>query len=127
MMVVRTYPIRVGGNSGPGYGDQYEIEWADIGVEPEITTVTKKERRVFTWSDAQYRQALVANQPDIVFLNFCNYLSPDWASGNDSAARMFAHNKVLKPYWDTLHKQPLILLGYGPKNENIQVFDGVPF
>lgn len=83
-MAVRTFPIRVGnifndegnqiGTSGPGYADQMELTWKDIGVKPEVTTVTKRERRIFTWSRKQYLAALRANRPDIVFLNFVNYL-----------------------------------------------------
>jgi len=58
LMVVRTMPIRVGhiyddngkmiGNSGPFYSDSKELDWArDLpGVEPEITTVTKRQRRI---------------------------------------------------------------------------------
>lgn len=74
----RTYPIRVGspvgGYSGDCYPDQKEITWAHIGVEPELTTVTKRKRRVFTFSPQQIKDAMWACQPDEVFLNFCNYV-----------------------------------------------------
>lgn len=85
-MVVRTYPIRVGdaynehgqllGRSGPFYPDSIELDWTrDFpDVEPERTTVTKRIRRIATWSDAQYLDALELNRPTIIFLNFCNYL-----------------------------------------------------
>lgn len=86
VMVVRTFPIRVGhiydnegrivGNSGPFYPDSIELKWEDFpGLEPERTTVTKRVRRIASWSDIQYKDALVMNRPDIVALNFCNYLS----------------------------------------------------
>lgn len=81
---MRTFPIRVAnrfkdgvqvGTSGPGYPDQREIEWADIGREPELTTVTKLPRRLFTFSREQIRQALRMNEcGGGVFLNFVNYL-----------------------------------------------------
>ena len=71
--VARLHPIRVGGNSGPGYEDQTELSWADIGIEPELTTVTKRQRRIFEFSRRQMYDAIVACQPDKVFLNFCNY------------------------------------------------------
>lgn len=75
---LRTYPIRVNnreGTSGPGYPDQKEIEWADIGINAELTTVTKLPRRVFTWSDMQYDHMVnVCGQPDGVFINFVNYV-----------------------------------------------------
>lgn len=75
---LRTYPIRVNnreGTSGPGYPDQKEIGWADIGLEAELTTVTKLPRRVFTWSDQQYDHLVnVCGSPDGVFINFVNYV-----------------------------------------------------
>ncbi len=75
--VARTYPIRVAGTSGPCYPDQRETSWEELGVEAEYTTVTKKQRRVFTFSHDQIIEAIQANQPDEIFLNFCNYISPD--------------------------------------------------
>jgi|TARA_R100000789_G_scaffold100463_1_gene110809 adenylosuccinate synthase len=69
----RVHPIRVGGTSGPGYPDQDEISWTDIGIEPELTTTTKKERRIFTFSEIQIRRAIFQTCPDEVFLNFTNY------------------------------------------------------
>lgn len=84
--VVRTFPIRVGhltdefgnrlGDSGPFYPDSRELDWAtDMpGIEPERTTVTKRIRRIATWSDQQYENMLRMNRPTLVFLNFCNYL-----------------------------------------------------
>jgi len=76
----RLHPIRVGntpdGYSGDCYSDQHEISWEDLGVGPEMTTVTGRKRRVFTFSDEQMRSAIMACQPNEVFLNFCNY-DPD--------------------------------------------------
>lgn len=72
--VARTYPIRVAGTSGPCYDDQRETTWETLGVEAEYTTVTKKQRRVFTFSYDQIIEAIQANQPDEIFLNFCNYI-----------------------------------------------------
>ena len=86
MMTMRTYPIRVGniykdgkqiGWSGPWYPDQTELEWNMIGVEPEITTVTKRVRRVASFSMLQYGLAMDAIKPTHVFLNFVNYLTEE--------------------------------------------------
>ncbi len=71
----RTYPIRVGGNSGGHYDDQREISWVDIGVEPETTTVTGRERRVFTFSRQQILDAIWAMSIDEIFMNFMNYVT----------------------------------------------------
>lgn len=74
----RTYPIRVGspasGYSGDVYPDQKELTWDDIGVPPEYTTVTNRERRVFTFSQQQIDDAMWAMSVDKVFLNFTNYV-----------------------------------------------------
>lgn len=75
--VARTHPIRVAGTSGPGYSDQRETSWEELGVEAEYTTVTKKMRRVFTFSHDQIIEAIQANQPDEIFLNFCNYIGEE--------------------------------------------------
>lgn len=78
IMSVRTYPIRVGnldgGTSGPAYRQQAEIKWNTLPVlTPELTTVTKRPRRIFEWSSDQYRHSLRICRPDHVFLNFINY------------------------------------------------------
>lgn len=84
-MVVRTFPIRVGavynelghklGESGPFYSDSQELDWPVHfpRVEPERTTVTKRVRRIASWSSAQYLRSVMLNRPDFVFLNFVNY------------------------------------------------------
>lgn len=85
---MRTYPIRVAnryndkgeqiGWSGPCYLDQRELDWVkDLGMEAELTTVTKLPRRIFTFSYGQTKAALSVIRPDEVFLNFCNYMEPD--------------------------------------------------
>ena len=69
----RVHPIRVGGTSGPHYPDQTEISFESIGQVEELTTVTKKVRRLFTWSNMQMYDAVFECAPDHIFLNFCNY------------------------------------------------------
>jgi adenylosuccinate synthase len=75
---LRTYPIRVGntahGHSGGCYDDQHEVSWDELGIQPEFTTVTGRERRVFTFSMAQLEEALWHCRPKRLFLNFCNYM-----------------------------------------------------
>jgi len=77
IMTMRTFPIRVGGTSGPFYPDSEEITWEKLGLEPEITTVTKRIRRVATFSMQQYQESLNAILPDYIFLNFVNYLEKE--------------------------------------------------
>jgi adenylosuccinate synthase len=129
MMVQRTYPIRVGhvyapgptitpegpklikvGDSGPFYPDSRELEWTDLpGVTPEMTTVTKRQRRIATWSKMQYREALRLNRPNIVLTTFMNYL-PDEREFYHLRLAMLdvqkEENISVQPYWS-----------WGPKAE----------
>ncbi len=117
MMVVRCHPIRVGGNSGPCYPDQMEIDWKDIGVEPERTTVTNKVRRIFTWSPEQYVKALIANQPDYVFVNFLNYIRED-------ERRPFINKYIYTPYVALFGYHPkAVLMGLGPRNDQVELYE----
>jgi adenylosuccinate synthase len=67
VMVVRTFPIRVGGKSGPFSN---EISWEDIqrlsgapGVVPEYTSVTKRLRRVAKFDLDAIKTACHYNRP----------------------------------------------------------------
>lgn len=120
MMVVRTYPIRVAGNSGPAYRDQKELTWEELGQEPELTTVTQKVRRVFTWSAIQYQNALLANRPGYVFCNFVNYLK------SNKEIDAFVRYNIVEDYERTLGRKPKgVLLGYGPRNEDVFMWEGM--
>ena len=80
-MCIRTYPIRVGDvdgySSGDWYQDQTETSWDRIGVTPELTTVTQRIRRVATFSEMQVIEAIRANDPDWLAVNFLNYLDKE--------------------------------------------------
>lgn len=86
MLTFRTFPIRVGnpirdgkevGDSGPFWKDSKEIDWEYLGVVPELTTVTKRVRRIATFSMEQYKNAVKLVEPTHVFLNFVNYLKEE--------------------------------------------------
>jgi len=74
----RSYPIRVGNlgefSSGDWYPDQWETSWKAIGVPPELTTVTKRIRRIATFSWKQFEDAIHANDPHFICLTFLDYL-----------------------------------------------------
>ena len=57
-VVVRPNPIRVAGNSGELKG---ETTWEDLNLPPELTTVTKKIRRVGQFDLDLVREAVQAN------------------------------------------------------------------
>ncbi|KKK53503.1 hypothetical protein LCGC14_3094120, partial [marine sediment metagenome] len=72
----------VAGNSGPTSGQ--EITWEEItehakSPEPivEITTATKRKRRVFTFGEKDFRKAININRPTKLMLSFVDYLKYD--------------------------------------------------
>lgn len=79
IMVARTFPIRVAGNSGPM---EHEITWEDLSKRigrdvSEKTTVTKKVRRVAEWDRNLFNQACILNAPNKIALTFADYIDPD--------------------------------------------------
>lgn len=83
VMVTRSYPIRVGGTSGP-FGSQ-EIDMSVIAkrsgkdagelIKNEKTTTTKKDRRIAEFSWTMFRKACELNSPTDIALTFTDYLS----------------------------------------------------
>ncbi len=118
---LRSFPIRVGniiddqgqeiGNSGPFYPDSREIDWADLGVTPERTTVTKRIRRIATFSFIEYDLMLRQLRPDTVFLNFCNYLQ----SATDTADLLAGMARIEQ----AAGLAPAHLYGLGPACDDV--------
>lgn len=82
--VVRTYPIRVAGQSGNFDPDSTELSWEEVarraGTKQSIvehTSVTKKVRRVATFSFEGFRRACQVNRPSEIAVTFADYL--DWS------------------------------------------------
>jgi adenylosuccinate synthase len=80
VLVIRSFPIRVGGNSGPL---ENEIEWstlaAEAGLPPdyvELTSATKRVRRVARFNPEIVRRAIVVNQPHRIVMNHLDYIDP---------------------------------------------------
>ncbi len=78
--VFRTYPIRVGGNSGKTDGE--ELTWEEIAkrsgydsLVPEITTVTKRQRRIFEFSVKEMKHAIMVNKPTHYHITFADYIN----------------------------------------------------
>lgn len=118
-MAIRTYPIRVGNvdghSSGDWYPDQEETSWEALGVEPELTTVTQRVRRVATFSPEQFMDAVWANAPDYVFVNFLNYLP------GDDSIRFIQYLEALR---DDASQWFDLLVGSGPKSEDVAKWRG---
>ena len=91
-MVMRTHPIRISGPSGPL---PHEVTWEELNqrtggyVRPEITTVTKKIRRVADWDSDMAAFAVEQCTPHAICLTFGDYWWPHLAhqSELDAEAR----------------------------------------
>lgn len=87
LMVCRTYPIRVAGNSGPM---ENEITWDElsaisgVNITPEKTTVTKKIRRVAEWDNRLFEQSCLLNSPTEIALTFADYVDPELYGETDA-------------------------------------------
>lgn len=108
--VARVHPIRVGntadGYSGDIYPDQTELSWGELGLEPEYTTVTKRVRRVFSFSMQQFFEAVTANGCDEVLLNFANY--------DESQA-----SSIITQVNSNYGRMLISMVGTGPRNDQI--------
>ena len=117
IMVLRTYPIRVAGNSGPM---KNEITWKELssrmGIEliPEKTTVTKKVRRIAEWDDDLFLQSCILNEPTQYALTFADYIDPSLYEVDDRNKVM--QSKPLKKFLQEhgLDCEKLKYIGTGP-------------
>lgn len=133
--VIRPYPIRVGnvydengnmiGYSG-GYVDSPEITWEEVARRSgtpresitELTTVTKKLRRVFEPSFERLREMCNVNGVTQIALNFANYIDYN-IYGKKNV------EDITDKVWEFIYKVeaetgvPVTLIGTGPKDEDI--------
>lgn len=117
ILVLRTYPIRVAGNSGPM---KNEISWEElnmrmgVAIDPEKTTVTKKVRRIAEWDDDLFRQSCILNEPTEFALTFADYIDPK-IYGVDSKEEVLKSEPLRKFLQEHgLDCEKLKLIGTGP-------------
>lgn len=113
VMVLRSFPIRVGGNSGPLPN---EIDWPTLANEAqlppdyrELTSATGRVRRIARFDPGLVMRALEVNAPHRVVLNHMDYIDPGWrANGPTAKTRAFLADveRSIGRYVD--------LIGYGP-------------
>lgn len=133
--VIRPYPIRVGnafdkdgnqiGTSGT-YLDSAEITWEEVarrGGIPreeirELTTVTKKLRRVFEPNWKRLQQMVRVNGVTQIALNFANYIDYSMTGAN-------SEDQITEKVWEFIYRVeletgvPVTLIGTGPKHSDI--------
>jgi adenylosuccinate synthase len=138
IVVMRTYPIRVGnvfengeqiGYSGD-YADSRELQWEELEdmsgaprghfSQHELTTVTKRLRRVFTPSFDRLRQMVDTCGPTQIALNFIQYL-------DITAAGKTKYEELPTKAVEFINKVeaelgiPVMMVGTGAKNGEIIV------
>ncbi|MBB4169309.1 adenylosuccinate synthetase [Rhizobium sp. BK538] len=94
-MVIRSYPIRVAGESGPLLGETtWEEIASNIGGEDirEYTTVTQKLRRVGKFDPDIVNRAVSVNSPTRIVMNHLDYLGhvSDLDDSNTEIARFIS-------------------------------------
>ncbi len=148
-LVIRAgHAIRVGnikegekvvGFSGEVYPDQHEISWEDVKKDSgcpedheitELTTVTKRVRRVFTFSWFALREAVRINGATKIAVNFANYL--DWSCYGQKSNELAGEYNSELPYkvrsfinrvQDAVGI-PVTLVGTGPEHTEVVEFEG---
>lgn len=134
---LRTYPIRVGniaeGSSGDFYSDSEELTWGEVArragmpageaaalAERERTTVTRRIRRVSTFSYQNLEDAVRTNGATKLSLNFCQYLS--WS--DRGVTRWKDLSKTTRDFAYDIEDRvgvPVVLLGTGAKQSEMVV------
>ena len=114
VMVVRAFPIRVPGNSGP-LPD--EISWETLAHESghrssiaEYTSVTKSLRRVARFDPEIVRGAIPINRPTRIVLNHVDYVDSECAATGRLTTRA---RSFVRDVTSSLHA-PIDYVGFGP-------------
>lgn len=114
VLVIRAFPIRVSGNSGPLPN---EVDWDTITQESgseasifEYTSVTKKLRRVARFDSRIVHEAISINNPTQIVMNHLDYIEASNLKSN------FRTNKVYKFLLNTEISlgREIDYLGFGP-------------
>ncbi len=85
VLTIRSFPIRVGGNSGPL---ENEIDWPTLAAEAnlssdhiELTSATRRVRRVARFHAEIVRQAITVNRPHRIVMNHFDYIDESTREG----------------------------------------------
>lgn len=134
IMIMRPYPIRISNTTNIGleissgdYDGAKEITWdivkercgAPADVEfGEMTTVTKRMRRVFEMNWDRLRYVSVLNRPTQIALNFAQYI--DWgASGCKRWSELPQKVKDFVAHVEDVTNAKVTLIGTGAANDEI--------
>jgi adenylosuccinate synthase len=125
IMVLRTYPIRVAGDSGPLVG---EVTWEDVrewsgSSRPleEFTSVTNKLRRVGRFDPKVVKRAIMANAPTHIVLNHLDYIDASIALGGPLTRKAADFVRKVESEIGT----PIDEIGSGPMSLERMPSDGI--
>jgi len=111
VMVIRAFPIRVSGTSGPLVN---EIDWKTISIEgshdeslKEFTSVSKETRRVARFDPIIVRRAIKVNRPTAIVLNHLDYINK-YASIHHDTVKSFIQDLAISINFEIEY------LGFGP-------------
>jgi adenylosuccinate synthase len=100
-----------------------EVDWDWMSefthgyTKPEVTTVTKRTRRIAKWDAERNRQTVLETRPTEIAVTFLDYLWPDLA---EVKAPHFLHNECLT--WLRTQQRylgvPITYVSTGPGQEN---------
>lgn len=114
VLVIRAFPIRVAGNSGPL---PEEISWETLDHESghpsgiaEYTSVTKSLRRVARFDPAIVRGALAVNRPTRIALNHVDHVDIECAATGSPSRRAISFVREVMSYVNA----PIDYVGFGP-------------
>lgn len=141
---LRTYPIRVGnvvedgvqvGDSGGFYPDGEELTWEEVArrsgmpegeaeklVARERTTVTKRVRRVFTFSHVGVGDAIRSNGATKLILNFMQYIN--WQDrgikgGPEAYSKLSKESRAFVEAIEDRHGVAVALIGTGDRHDEV--------
>ena len=122
VMAIRTFPIRVAGDSGPLI---YELTWSDVQAYSgyphplaEFTTTTKRLRRVASFDWEVVDAAIEANSPSHIALHGADYIDYENRSVQNFADLTPSARTFVQEIEDRTGI-PVSFIGTGPTNEEI--------
>ncbi len=125
VMVIRAFPIRVAGNSGPL---PLETTWEELSERSdspfplsEKTTVTQKVRRVADFSPNIVAQAIAVNMPTKIVMNHVDYVHP--MCTNDKNLSEMARRFVFDA--ESKIQRPIDFIGVSPVGINVRASNDV--
>lgn len=116
VLVLRTYPIRVAGNSGPLPN---EIDWEEVSRKSgsglpilEHTSVTKLVRRVAHFHPGVVKKAIESNSPTRIVLNHIDYVDSECSIISALTKKADCFTKEIEELID----RPIDLFGFSPSS-----------